>query len=80
MVDMHIKTCAWLEDEAIKLTEEWYALEKRFRKLEENGDGPDFNTIIYAEKIETKMAELENRMIMEDKIYQDILKKIDDPS
>ena len=77
---MHVKTSAWLEDEAIKLTEKWYALEKRFSKLEEMGQEPDYDTIMYAEKIETNMTELENRMIMEEKIYHDILKKIDDPS
>ena len=80
MVDMHIKTCTWLENEAGKLTDQWYDLEKRFRKLEENGQEPDYDTIMYAEKIETNMIELENRMIMEEKIYHDILKKIDDPS
>ena len=74
----HMVTSDWLMKECDEVTERYYAIEKKLRKIEENYGTPDIEDIEEMEKVHRHMRELENRFMFEERQYSKILKKLDD--
>jgi hypothetical protein len=76
--NMYVEVSEWLEDEAQKITEEWYNHEKFFSKLSAAGLKPSNEALDKLGDLTTRMEHLENRMLYEDKIFNELMRKLDD--